>query len=1224
MRRPPVVFATVLLALLLVRAASAQHAYQVFLDTDNDPTTGCTALFSELDAGGHPWQAQHPGLEQQVSILTDGGSPPLVVGITHSVCSQGVFGPPESVSTGTWPVGVGAGVDGSSVVEGFAPRSLLGLTGQQGTPVNLHFQATRSGACDTLLTTDGSVGGFAIVLGLEDEASGIPALGPIGVTAVALLIGLSAFLALRRRLSPRATIPIAALVVLGVAALAWAATITMDGQVADWNGIAPIATDPAGDSSAHDPTEDIVAVFATADSTNLYFRFDVTHGVALTVSKTGDGTGTVTSQDPPGTIDCGATCAHLYDVGTKVTLDATPDTGWVFAGWSGACSGFGQCVVAMNAAASVEAAFVQCVGASDCPGTDTECRTRTCAAGACGMSFTAGGTPVSAQTAGDCQKNVCNGSGDVTSMADNTDIFDDGNPCTADVCTNGVSSNPFEAAGTSCGTNLVCDGSGSCVGCIAAADCGTDTACRTWSCTAGACGVSYTADGTLVANPIPGDCRKDVCDGAGNIVSVADDTEVPADDGNQCTTDICVSGVPSHPSSPQDTPCSQNGGTMCDGSGACVQCIKAWDCPGTDTECRTRTCAAGACGMSFTAGGTPCSTQVPGDCQKNVCDGAGNITSVADDTDVPADDGNQCTNETCVSGVPSHPASPAGTTCSQDGGETCDGYGKCILLKCSTASECPGSDTECRTRTCNGGACGFSFSPIGTPVSNQTAGDCQHNVCDGSGNITSVADDTDVPADDGNQCTNETCVSGVPSHPSSAPGTTCSQNGGVQCDGNGACVEITCLNPSDCPGIDTECGTRTCNAGSCGFVFAASGTPVASQTLGDCKVAVCDGSGNITSVADDTDVPADDGNQCTTEECASGVPSHPASPAGTSCSQNGGVTCDGNGACVQCLNASDCSGVDSECQTRTCNGGFCGMSFAAKGTPVSNQTPGDCLVNVCDGSGDITAAVDDADIPADDGNQCTNETCVSGVPSHPSSAPGTSCSQNGGLVCDGSGACVPVNCTTASECPGSDDACQSRTCTNGVCGVFYSPNGTSCDDGNPCTQTDTCQSGLCLGSNPVVCVPIDSCHTAGKCDVATGACSNPTAPNGTSCTDGNGCTQTDVCMGGTCVGSNPVICVALDSCHTAGTCDPVTGACTNPTAPDGTSCNDGDPCTQPDTCQSGTCTSTPLSCNNPPNAECWKPSGWCAGGDCIYTPVPAGMTCLGGSGTCDGAGTCVP
>jgi hypothetical protein len=110
---------------------------------------------------------------------------------------------------------------------------------------------------------------------------------------------------------------------------------------------------------------------------------------------------------------------------------------------------------------------------------------------------------------------------------------------------------------------------------------------------------------------------------------------------------------------------------------------------------------------------------------------------------------------------------------------------------------------------------------------------------------------------------------------------------------------------------------------------------------------------------------------------------------------------------------------------------------------------------------------------------------------------------------------------------------------------------------NKCDQLYSCQAGACVGSSPVTCVASDACHVAGTCDPASGACSNPDAPNGTSCNDGNACTQSDTCQSGDCTGSDPITCAAEDTCHVAGTCNPATGACSNPAAANGTTCSDG-------------------------------------------------------------------
>ena len=144
-------------------------------------------------------------------------------------------------------------------------------------------------------------------------------------------------------------------------------------------------------------------------------------------------------------------------------------------------------------------------------------------------------------------------------------------------------------------------------------------------------------------------------------------------------------------------------------------------------------------------------------------------------------------------------------------------------------------------------------------------------------------------------------------------------------------------------------------------------------------------------------------------------------------------------------------------------------------------------------------------------------------------------------------ACAAVVCSASDACHEAG-VCDPAT---GVCSDPIAPNGTPCTDGNACTQTDTCVAGACTGNNPVSCAASDACHVAGTCDPSTGVCSDPTAPNGTPCTDGNACTQTDTCVAGACTGNNPVSCAASDACHVAGTCDPSTGVCSNPTAPTG-------------------------------------------------------------------------
>lgn len=85
-------------------------------------------------------------------------------------------------------------------------------------------------------------------------------------------------------------------------------------------------------------------------------------GFTLNVTKSGSGTGTVTSS--PSGINCGSTCSAQFNSGTTVTLTALASSGSSFTGWSGSCTGVSStCTVTMSAARSVSATFTPATSA---------------------------------------------------------------------------------------------------------------------------------------------------------------------------------------------------------------------------------------------------------------------------------------------------------------------------------------------------------------------------------------------------------------------------------------------------------------------------------------------------------------------------------------------------------------------------------------------------------------------------------------------------------------------------------------------------------------------------------------------------------------------------------------------------------------------------------------------------------------------------------------------
>jgi MYXO-CTERM domain-containing protein len=228
---------------------------------------------------------------------------------------------------------------------------------------------------------------------------------------------------------------------------------------------------------------------------------------------------------------------------------------------------------------------------------------------------------------------------------------------------------------------------------------------------------------------------------------------------------------------------------------------------------------------------------------------------------------------------------------------------------------------------------------------------------------------------------------------------------------------------------------------------------------------------------------------------------------------------------------------------------------------------------------------------------------------------GDACTTND--KCGSDGLCKPgaqINCDDGEVC--TSDSCKDGNCLN-----TPKANTATCDDGNICTTGDKCTDGVCKGMNgttpegcndnnpctidaqpdcslpicthtpttdtTIACPAGDACHANGYCsgiddkcvagaekDCAdTSDCTKDTCDPVTGCvytndasadcSDGDPCTENDVCVGGLC-GGKPKKCLALDACHEGGTCDETTGKCDDPRADEGTACPGG-------ACENGTC-----------------------------------------------------
>ncbi len=223
----------------------------------------------------------------------------------------------------------------------------------------------------------------------------------------------------------------------------------------------------------------------------------------------------------------------------------------------------------------------------------------------------------------------------------------------------------------------------------------------------------------------------------------------------------------------------------------------------------------GAAGASSDAGAagepTGCS-DLAGDCHSIDCDSGGSL--LVDQGDVPRVD-NPCLAGTCnKAGKPGSEPRDARTPCQIDGGQMCDGAGKCV--ECLLSADCGPGKTCSKEHACGAAACTDTDCGGVCPACEDgkhclVDSDCASYACD-SETQTCIADHCKDHHQSGNEsdadCGGGNCVK-CPQGQGCVTNFDCATNA---CDGvTNTCVSNQCIDHHvDGDETDVDCGGITC------------------------------------------------------------------------------------------------------------------------------------------------------------------------------------------------------------------------------------------------------------------------------------------------------------------------------------------------------------------------------------------------------------------------------
>jgi MYXO-CTERM domain-containing protein len=401
---------------------------------------------------------------------------------------------------------------------------------------------------------------------------------------------------------------------------------------------------------------------------------------------------------------------------------------------------------------------------------------------------------------------------------------------------------------------------------------------------------------------------------------------------------------------------------------------------------------------------------------------------------------------------------------------------------------------------------------------------------------------------DADVCTTDVCkADGSCSHGAAPDGLSCADAN--TCDGAEKCQGGKCTPPAtfNCPSDGNACHAPSCDAQmQCSQkLLTGNGCPDGNKCNGD---EICNNGTCQPGVAPT----CNDNNPCTIDTCDKDAGcSHRPTEAGSNCDDgdlcNGIGACDGAGKCV--VKASQTCNDSNPCTDDVC--------VPDKGCTTVNNTLGCNDGDPCTTVDKCTAGscVGTAPATCDDGVACTTDTCTKGVGcKNTAVADNTPCSD--GSACSTGDRCVAGQCkpTGGVICPEDANPCTTATCDpvqGSVCGV-KNDDTLKCQI-DKCHAFTQCVAGVCPTSALIDCNDANPC-TADACDPATGCTHVP--DDTASCSDGDLCTTADKCRNGVCA-VTPVECLPIDDCHVAGECNPKTGNCDDPRAPDETACANG-------------------------------------------------------------------